>query len=102
MNRDCHYIECNCTSAEHTLRLTLDDDEDLPAIYTEVQLNPYHGFFGRLWLAVKYLFGHRCRYGHWDEATLMGDEVRKLRDLCNRHLEQWESRHGSLGSSGEA
>jgi hypothetical protein len=95
MERDCHYVECNCTSAEHALRLTLDDDEELPAIYVEVQLNRYHGFFGRLWLAIRYVFGYECRYGHWDEATLMGDEVRKLRDLCNRHLEQWEKAYGS-------
>lgn len=88
------YIECNCTSSEHTLRFTLDDYERCPAIYTEVQLSRYHGFFGRLWRAIKYVLGHECRYGHWDEATLMGDQVRKLRDLCDRHLEQWEKAYG--------
>jgi hypothetical protein len=97
MERDCHYVECNCTSAEHTLRFTMDDDKKFPMIYVEVQLNRYHGFFGRLWRAIRYVFGYECRYGHWDEATLMGDEVRKLRDLCNHHLEQWEKVYGSSG-----
>ena len=83
-------VECYCTSAEHTLQLALDQDPEFPAIYVDVQLNQCHGFFGRLWLALRYLFGHECRYGHWDETILTGDAVRKLRDLCDQHLEAWD------------
>jgi hypothetical protein len=98
----CHYIECNCTSAEHTLRLTLDDGEEFSPIYVEVQLNRYHGFFRRLWRAIRYMFGYECKYGHWDEAILVGAEVRKLRDLCDQHLVQWERIYGPTKTAGDA
>lgn len=88
-----HYIECNCTSAEHTLRFTIDNDEECPALYVAVQLNRFHGFFERLWLAIKYVFGYECKFGHWDEVILMGDNVRKMRNLCDSHLAQWERKY---------
>lgn len=91
-----HCLQCACTSAEHDVRLVLDPDEKYPAIYIEVQLSRGHGFFGRLWLAIRYLFGRECKYGHWDETTIMGEQVRKLRDLCDRHLEQWDEKYAKV------
>lgn len=84
------YVESCCGSAEHQLRFALDEDEECPCVYVEVQLNQSLGFFGRLWRAIRYVFGYECKYGHWDEAMLMGSSVRQLRDLCDRHLKRWE------------
>lgn len=84
------YLECDCTSAEHTMRFVLDDDEVYPHIYVEMQLSRSRGFLRRLWLAIKYVFGYECKYGHWDETMLTAGNVEKLRDLCDRHLEQWK------------
>ena len=94
--RKSHYIECNCTSAEHIVRITVDRHEDFPAMYVDIQLNRYHNVFGRLWRALLYVFGYQCRYGHWDEMALMGEDVKRLRDLCGQHLVQWEAKYGSL------
>lgn len=88
------YVECHCTTIEHTMRFTLDNDETFPMICVDIQLNKQHGFFGRLWLAVKYIFGYKCKYGHWDDFILAGNEALKLRDLCDRHLKQWEKING--------
>jgi len=64
------HFQCECGSDEHTLKFSLDeltgDIEELE-IWTSVFLHSeYHGFWGRLWIAVKYLFGYKCRYGHFD------------------------------------
>jgi len=84
------YVECDCTSGEHTIRFVLESDEVYPHIYVNMQLSHSRSFFKRLWLAVKYVFGYECKYGHWDETLLTADEVEKLRGLCDRHLEQWK------------
>ena len=42
------------------------DDED-KLLYTEVHLVTYHNFFKRLWYGLKYAFGHKSRFGAWDE-----------------------------------
>jgi hypothetical protein len=85
-----YYIECDCYSQEHTICFTLDDDEEFPCIYVNVQLSRFHNFFGRLWLAIKYVFGHECRFGHWDEAVISGEKVSEIYDLCYRHLQQFK------------
>lgn len=94
MKRDIEYLECSCTSAEHTLRFTFDsgyfDGDEMPVIYIDVQLNRANGFWKRLWRAIRYVCGYECRFGHWDEALLLNEGVRQLRTMCDRHLEQWE------------
>lgn len=81
------YIECTCSCSEHTLRFTWDLDPECPEIYVSVFLNPYHGFYRRLWLGLKYIFGFStCAYGHFDEVILMHDQLEQLKDLCERFL----------------
>jgi hypothetical protein len=45
------YLECSCTSPEHTVRFAKDED---------------------------YVFGYKCRYDHFDEVILDREEVKKL------------------------
>ena len=87
-----YYLECDCTDSKHTLRFILD--EEFTDIIIDVQLNKRYGIFGRIWRAVKYIFGYDCQYGHWDEFMISGKQVEKLRDLCNKHLEQWRKING--------
>ena len=70
-----HHIVRACTSAEHTLRLMhLKADpmveEDFDEVYWSVYLNP-HPWQKRLWIAVRYVFGHRSKYGDWDSGPSM-------------------------------
>lgn len=57
-------ISCSCLSPEHTLtyNLNLEDKE----IYTSVYLNQYRPLYKRVWVAIKYIFGYKSVYGHWD------------------------------------
>ncbi len=58
------YFECDCHSPEHTLIFQWDDEDH--TIYTTVFLDHWHRFFGRIVVALKYVFGYRCKYGHFD------------------------------------
>lgn len=77
------YFECQCHSPEHTLRFWLDDDPGFPCLYASVFLDscPWHR---RLWLGLKYVFGYKCRYGHFDEFMLRADDCDRMIAMLNR------------------
>lgn len=43
-------------------------------------------FLARIKPATKYLFGYRCRYGHWDCVLLDRDKAEALRDFIDEFL----------------
>jgi hypothetical protein len=70
------YIECSCSDASHVVRISSDlEDKEL---VIEVQLQPIYGFFKRIWLAIKYVFGYSNPYGHWDCTLLNRFQVDEL------------------------
>lgn len=70
MERD--VIFCSCGSAEHQL-LVWHDDEFADG-YREVGLQPhlvtYQNIFKRIFVAIRYIFGYRSKYGHWDSIII--------------------------------
>lgn len=72
------YYECDCGSDEHTLRFILDLDEEDPRIYTNVFLNQWHSWYKRVWIAIKYVFGYKCKYGHFDCFILKQADADKM------------------------
>ena len=84
------YFECRCSSPEHTLRFSYDEDEDFPCVYVHVFLS--NGpWYKRVWDALKYVFGYKCRYGHFDEFLLRLEDcdrligvVRRLKEASDR------------------
>ena len=47
-------------------------------------------------MGIKYVCGKRCFWSHWDETLLTGDQVEKLRDLCDKHLGDWKKYCGEV------
>lgn len=70
MKRD--VIFCSCGSAEHQLLIWYDDE--FSDGYREVGLQPhlvtYKNLFRRIFVAIRYVFGYRSRYGHWDSIII--------------------------------
>jgi hypothetical protein len=79
---EAQHFECACHSPEHTLSFSWDDEEN--EIYTQVFLRSYHNFFWRVWAAIKYVFGYKCRYGHWDCFIMQSKDAQRLKDLLNK------------------
>ena len=79
-----HHVICACNSDEHTLRLMHfkadpEEGDDFDEVYWSVYLNPYP-WYKRLWVALRYLFGHRSKFGGWDSGPMMdADAVEQLR-----------------------
>lgn len=74
-----HYFECQCGGAEHTLRFVLNKEDD--ELYTSIFLNDWQRWYKRLWVAVKYVFGYKCKYGHWDCWILRRDDAERLHSM---------------------
>lgn len=77
-----HYFDCSCMSLEHTLRFVFDTEDHF--LYAEVYLNRSHGFFGRVWRAIKYVFGYKSKYGEFGEWILDERDCDRLIALLRR------------------
>ena len=74
---------CDCSSAEHQLIVSWDNDDN--EVYVRVHLANWYGFWRRLWHAVKYVFGYKCRYGAFDEIILRKEDSENLQKVVD-HL----------------
>jgi hypothetical protein len=78
------FLPCICHNTDHIVRITsfnVDEtgaDEDF--IQIEVALNPFLGFFKRLWTGIKYILGRQCDFGHFDCILLTKEEFENMID----------------------
>jgi hypothetical protein len=78
---DSVFYECGCYSPEHTLKFVYDEiDREL---YTEIYLCQYKRFYQRVWCAIKYIFGYKCKYGDFDCFTFKTEDLSKFRDMIS-------------------
>jgi hypothetical protein len=87
------YFECRCFSDEHTLKFMIDDGkanngfaEYEPEVFCGVFLED-RSFFKRLWDGIKYIFGYKCRYGHFGNWILRTEDVERLEKLFATYKE---------------
>ena len=79
---------CSCHDQEHIIFLNYwTDDDTLDADLTvEPHLNPEWRWWRRIWLAVKYVFGYRSRYGEYESISLNRKTARAVYDFIGRFL----------------
>ena len=88
---------CQCSSTEHQVVYYHNQSDNEVYMHVHLSSGPW---WKRVWPALKYLFGHRSRYGNWDEFILGPEHVDQLRKLADRiegceherlrrHAEQW-------------
>ena len=74
-------IICACHSIEHQLSISYekgDTDNDFDEMDLEIHLTTSRRFWGRVIGAIKYIFGHKSRYGDWDVFTIDSNDCDKL------------------------
>lgn len=80
---------CQCGSLEHQVLFQFDPTEGYnDSLYINVALNHFYPWYKRIWLGIKFMFGHECRYGHYDEIMLNREAVVRIRDRFNSVLKQ--------------
>ena len=82
------FVICSCGNIEHQMMLGYDpSDTDFQEMWTEVHLTQTRNFFQRVVAAVKYISGHRSRYGDWDCILIDKQKAVEIRDFINEFLE---------------
>lgn len=75
-------IICKCENIEHQIVFSyFSDDDGAKEIYMTIHLSPEYNIFKRIWKAIKYIFGYRSMYGHFDEVVIDQKDSYKLVQL---------------------
>jgi hypothetical protein len=81
------YLECSCHAPEHTIRFSYIADDDNPELFVDVSLSGRPRWHKRVWNAIKYIFGYRCQYGHFNEFIYDLDEAAQLKEFLEGFLD---------------
>lgn len=73
---------CQCYNTEHQLIFSYfpEEKED---VYVSVHLIPEYRIWKRIWIAIKYIFGYKCKFGHFDEFIFKRTDADKLQSVVN-------------------
>lgn len=93
------FVSCECDNPAHAMMLSYYDDDIndydpktdnhpvIPELSFNLQLNPYFGFWKRLWVGIKYIFGYSYKGGHWNSCLVSEDNARTIIKYCNKFLD---------------
>ena len=71
---------CQCYNTKHQLIFSylLEENGDV-----SVHLTPEYRIWKRIWIAIKYIFGYKCKFGHFDEFIFKKTDADKLQSVVN-------------------
>lgn len=85
---------CDCSDVSHNIVFQFWDfgkDGKLwrPAnanceLIVSVFLNDYPSFWKRIWLGIKYIFGYKSKYGHYDIMTIRYEDVPRMKTILDK------------------
>lgn len=84
---------CECENPKHLIIFSYSDDEISNDVYMTVHINPCYGFWKRLVHAMRYLFGHKSKYGDFDTFIFKSedaDRLQKIVDYMNKAKDKGE------------
>lgn len=100
MDEERLYFQCECHTPDHLVSFEIQDwsndsrrPDDIKVIVQPL-LNPNRSFFGRVWTAVRYVFGKPS--WHFDEIILPATELKELDKLIRRACSAAKLRELSL------
>lgn len=75
-------LVCDCFSAEHNVQIVIDEEHK--ELTLEVYLHQYRSLWERIKVAVKYIFGYKCQYGHWDCFNFRKEDLVKIKNVLEK------------------
>ena len=102
---------CQCEDPDHSILFRIwdwgKDDEPGTMKYAEdelelgiyVHLTDYPGFWKRLGNAIKYIFGHKTKFGDFDSFAVKGKDLDRMLNILNNYksrLEEYEKKYKKL------
>lgn len=74
---------CECNNTEHQLIFSHFEDDEARKVYVSVHLTPEWNIWKRIKMAIKYIFGYKCRYGHFDEFIFNPNDAERLQKVVD-------------------
>lgn len=76
-----YFFECQCTSAEHTVRFILNKQDK--EIYVSMFLDHFQPWYKRVLIALKYIFKMPQGFNHYHfaECVLVEDDIDALEKM---------------------
>jgi hypothetical protein len=72
---------CACNDVEHQIIMRYNADWN--EVYASIHLVPEYNIFKRIWKAIKYIFGYKCRYGNFEEFVFKAEDADKLQNIVD-------------------
>lgn len=72
---------CRCNNTEYQLIFSYFKDSN--EVYVSVHLIPEKNIWKRIINSIKYIFGYRSKYGHFDEFIFSKSDADKLQEVVN-------------------
>lgn len=74
---------CKCNNIEHQLIFSHFKDDEDREVYVSVHLTPEWNIWKRIKMAIKYVFGYKCCYGHFDEFIFKKEDADRLQKVVD-------------------
>lgn len=92
--RKTYYFECQCNDESDRLVYNLwEDTEGEPTLMVHVFLGS-GPWYRRIWKGLKYIFGYKCRYGHFGEHIFKPEDMWQMRTMMNKYSLAYERATG--------
>jgi hypothetical protein len=70
------YFECACKDPGHILIFNYDTEHG--DLWVSVHLDTMFSWYERIWVAIKYIFGYKCKEGCFGTWMMSNDEILKM------------------------
>lgn len=82
-----NFFDCGCHTPEHAIVFKYIQGKDYQEVYLTVFLSTYENLFKRGWTALKYFFGYKPQWGHFDCWTLRDEDLDRMITVLQRYKE---------------
>ena len=62
------------------------NDQFPPELYASTFLSPPRNVFERIWIAIKYVFGYKSKYGHFDCFSMAPEDATRFVVLLKKYI----------------
>ena len=73
---------CECQNIEHQLIFSYFEDDEEKDVFVSVHLTPDR-WYRRIVNGIKYIFGYKCCYGHFDEFIFKKEDADRLQGVVD-------------------
>lgn len=82
------FFVCECSDITHQMLYTdfPNADGSYDVAYLEIHMAQSEPWYKRIWIAIKYVFGYRTKYGHWDTILFKDADLIRFRNALNKSI----------------